>query len=107
MCGIQNYFQDKYILQAISHCYALFSSLASNHSSSTAIQGNRLFFFECILQSVFLLSINTDVNAESRLSIHSKSEPHDPNGAANLSKNATKWPKNDPKWPKVTQNDSK
>ena len=97
MCGIQNYFQDKYILQAISHCYALFSSLASNHSSSTAIQGNRLFFFECILQSVFLLSINTDVNAESRLSIHSKSEPHDPNRAAkkfelsaNLSKNATK-----------------
>ena len=44
--------------------------------------------------------------------IHSKSEPHDPNGAAkkfevsaNLSKNATTWPKNDPKWPKVTQSD--
>ena len=42
--------------------------------------------------------------------IHSKSEPHDPNGAAkkfelsaNLSKYATKWPKNDPKCPKVAQ----
>ena len=44
------------------------------------------------------------------LTVHSKSEPHDPNGAAkkfelsaNLSKNATKWPKNDPKWTKVAQ----
>ena len=42
--------------------------------------------------------------------IHSKSEPHDPNGSAkeielsaNLSKNAIKWPKNSQKLPKMVQ----
>ena len=57
------------------------------------------------------LFIKVHMNAcQDGLGIHSKSEPHDPNGAAkkielsaNLSKYATKWPKNGQKWPKMPQ----
>ena len=48
--------------------------------------------------------------------IHSKSEPHDPNGAAknwnfplcpNMPRNGPKMAKNDPKWPKMVKHDPK
>ena len=75
-------------------------------SMVNSAMGNNIF----IIDVVFLITIKTTCTLLLFHAIHSKSEPHNPNGAANkfelsanLSKYAPKWPKmtqNAPKWPK-------